>query len=430
MSYPLQFFGYQDGILSADGVSLNTIATQIGTPVYIYSERALLTPLRQLKKSLAELDATICFAMKSNSNLSILKTLCQEGAGLDIVSGGELYRASLVGVAAEKVVFSGVGKTQEEMQSALFYNDGRGIRSFNIESIQELKSLNELARSKGKRPRVALRFNPDVNPKTHPYISTGLRENKFGLNRTEIIQIAQNIGNFESLTFSGISIHIGSQLTDLAPIEDAFQKTVELIEELDSILPAPLQWVDLGGGIGITYKDEHAPSIKDYCDLIKRHFLVRKSGHPPLQIMIEPGRMISGNSGVLITQVLYRKTREDKDFLVLDAAMNDLMRPALYGSHHEIVPVTELQPNSLHKKTNIVGPVCESSDCFANDCDFPEYIEHGDLLAILSAGAYGMSMSSTYNSRPRAAEVLIQKTGYKVIRKRETYLDLVQQELV
>ncbi len=432
MNTPLQFFPYRKNELTAQGIPLRKIAEETGTPVYVYSAEAFLTPLREFQLGLKNLDPLICFAMKSNSNLSILKLLSDAGAGMDLVSGGELYRAQVAGVQANKIVFSGVGKTPKEMMKAL--NSGpSGIFSFNVESVAELIVLNEVANSIKRKASVALRFNPDVNPKTHPYISTGLRKNKFGMNRKEILDIVKNIKKFPGITLKGISVHIGSQLVTLSPMDDAFSKVRLLVEEIDSLLTTPIQFIDLGGGLGIQYKNEISPSIKKYCALVQKHFgpqtfLKSARRRPPLKILIEPGRILSGNSGVLLTEVIYRKARSDKDFLIVDAAMNDLMRPALYGSYHEIVPVKKQKKNSKVRKTNLVGPVCESSDCFGENRLLSTDLQKGDLLAILSAGAYGFSMASNYNSRPRPPEVLVENEDYKVIRRRETEEDLIRGE--
>lgn len=426
MSRPNDFFTYKNGALSCEGVSLTQIAESTGTPVYVYSAKAFLNPLKELQKGLAGLDSLVCFAVKSNSNVSILGLLAEAGAGMDLVSGGELYRAAIAGVDADKIVFSGVGKTPGEMARALEYR-GKGIFSFNVESEPELAVLSSVAASMGRQARVALRFNPDVNPITHPYISTGLRKNKFGLHRAEILSIARNIKRYPGISLQGLSIHIGSQLLSLSPLNDAFAKARALLDELDDLLSEPLTFMDLGGGIGITYKNEKAPPIRKYCELVHKHFGKKARLRHPLRILVEPGRSIAGNSGALVSEVLYRKQRREKDFLILDSAMNDLIRPSLYGSYHEIVPVAKAA--GARKKTDVVGPVCESGDCFASDRMMPKKLDQGDLVAILSAGAYGFTMSGNYNSRPRAPEVLVRDGEFQVIRERETYEDLVSGEL-
>ncbi len=428
MSRPLDFFKYEsDSELGASGVPLRRIAEQVGTPVYVYSSEAFLKPLRALQDGLKGIDHVVCFAVKSNSNLAILKMLSQAGAGMDLVSGGELFRAGLAGVPGSRIVFSGVGKTREEMQQALAYENGRGIFSFNVESVAELRLLSEVASAAGRTAPVALRFNPDVNAKTHPYISTGLKKNKFGVRKSEILEIAKNISRYPGIEFRGISVHIGSQLLSLSPLNDAFKLARGLMDELNRVLPKPLSFVDLGGGIGITYKNEKAPDIAAYCKIVLKHFGPTARLAHPIRVLLEPGRVISGNSGALVSRVLYRKERKEKDFLVVDAAMNDLMRPSLYGSYHEIVPVRRPK-GGAKKKADVVGPVCETGDCFATDRPLPRKLDSGDLVAILSSGAYGFTMASNYNSRPRPAEVLVERGSFRVIRNRETLDDLVRGE--
>ena len=425
MSKSSDFFLYQSKSLSTDNVSLSQIAKKTGTPVYVYSAAALLKPLHELQQGLAEIDHLVCFAVKSNSNIAVLKLLASHGAGMDLVSGGELFRAEKAGVSPEKIVFSGVGKTRQEMTTAL----NTGIYSFNVESLAELHTLSQVAIACKKEARVALRFNPDIDAKTHPYISTGLKKNKFGMTEKEILEIARSAAkgakDFSGIVFAGISIHIGSQILTLAPLNQAFTRLRKLVDRLGKILPRPITFVDLGGGVGISYHDkEKAPSLKKYCELILKHF-GPESG---LKVLIEPGRTISGNAGVLISEVLFRKSHDKKDFLIIDAGMNDLVRPALYDSYHEVVPV-EKKTQAKLRKVDIVGPVCESSDCFAVDRLLPASLNSGDLVAILSAGAYGLSMSSNYNTRPRPPEVLVQNGKFVVIKKREDYDDLIRGEL-
>lgn len=425
MTAPHDFFKYSNGTLSvSDGVDLREIVDQTGTPVYVYSAEGFLHPLAFLQRELASIDHLVCFALKSNSNVALIQLLSEAGAGMDLVSGGELFRASYAGVPPQKTVFSGVGKTPGEMLEAL----EAGIFSFNVESMAELTALDQVAQDQGRRARVALRFNPDVDAKTHPFISTGLKKNKFGMQRAEILAVARAVPRLRGIDFKGISVHIGSQLLSLAPLDDAFVRTRALMEELDCILPEPLSFVDLGGGVGITYRSEKPPELKKYCSLILKHFGPKAELKNTLRVLIEPGRSLSGNAGVLLTKVLYRKERGRKKFVVVDAAMNDLMRPALYGSYHAIVPVYEARASGKKAKTDIVGPVCESADCFASDRDFPIAVQSGDLVAILSAGAYGFTMSSNYNTRPRPPEVLVQGDRFRVIRDRETYEDLIRGE--
>ena len=425
MSKPQDFFPYRNGILHAERTPLPKIARKFGTPVYVYSAEAFIKPLHEIQRGLKSIDHLVCFAVKSNSNVSILKMLAREGAGMDLVSGGELFRAGVAGVRPDRIVFSGVGKTPAEMRAALDYG-GRGIFSFNVESVSELKSLSEVARQMRCKAPVALRFNPDVNPKTHPYISTGLKKNKFGIHRAEILRIARQLRDFPGIDLRGISVHIGSQLLSLSPLNDAFSRARNLVDELNATLPHPLSFVDLGGGLGITYRNEKSPAIADYCRVVLRHFGPAARPRSPMKILLEPGRILSGNSGVLVTQVLHRKGRAKKDFLVVDAAMNDLMRPALYGSYHEMIPV--LRSPSKTRITDVVGPVCETADCFGADRRLSADLKTGDLIAILSSGAYGFTMSSNYNSRPRPPEVLVENGRVRVIRDRENIEDLIRGE--
>jgi diaminopimelate decarboxylase len=431
MSKPLDFFTYQNGSLSADDVALSEVADLIGTPVYVYSANAFQAPLRELQKGLKGIDHLICFAVKSNSNIAILKLLAEAGAGMDLVSGGELYRAQAAGVPGDRIVFSGVGKTPGEIAAALQY-ERNGIFSFNVESVPELEMINAVAQDLGVTARIALRFNPDIDAKTHPYISTGLKKNKFGMNRREILEVARAIReepeHFSGLKIEGISIHIGSQLLSLAPLKASFIKLRELVDELEEILPEPLRFLDVGGGVGITYKNEKPFPISKYCALVHQYFGAKSKLKHPKRILLEPGRMIAGNAGILLSSVLYRKERKEKDFLVIDAAMNDLLRPSLYGSYHDIVPVLKSQPREKTRKADVVGPVCETGDCLAMDRKLGAGLGSGDLLAILSAGAYGFTMASNYNSRPRPPEVLLDRGKIRLIRDREDYDDLLRGE--
>lgn len=423
MSKPLDHFQYSGGSLHSDGVALSQVAEELGTPTYVYSADAFLRPLRALQKGLEGIDSLVCFAMKSNSNLAILKLLSEAGAGMDLVSGGELFRARRAGVPSQRIVFSGVGKTRNEIREALLQK----IFSFNVESEPELALISEVATEMGVKASAALRFNPDVDAKTHPYISTGLKKNKFGMPRAEIVAIVKNHREYPGLEVRGLSIHIGSQLLKLAPLADSFQRVKTLARELEKLLGRPLSYLDLGGGVGITYKKENPPEIARYCALIQKHFGSRSDVAGRFKILLEPGRLISGNAGVLLSRVLYRKTRKSKDFLVIDAAMNDLLRPALYGSFHSIVPVKK--PKSSKARTvDVVGPVCESSDCLSSDVRLPSALGSGDLVAILSSGAYGFTMASNYNSRPRPAEALIREGKVELIRSRESYEDLIRGE--
>ncbi len=425
MSAPFDYFSYQNGKLSVQDLPLAELAEKYGTPLYVYSSEALLAPLRSLQKGLKGLDHLVCFAVKANSNLAVLNLLAESGAGTDLVSGGELFRAVRAGVPPARIVFSGVGKRPEEMQEALKHD----IFSFNVESVAELELLNEVALQAGKIAPVALRYNPDVDAKTHPYISTGLKKNKFGLERGEVLDIGRRLGSMPGIHLLGLSIHIGSQLLSLSPLEDAFLRLKKMRAALEKVIGRPLEVLDLGGGVGITYKaGEKPPSIERYCKLIQKHF-APKRGEAPVKIVIEPGRSLSGNAGVLLTKILYRKPRGKKDFVVVDAAMNDLARPALYGSFHDIVPVSK-RTKSASGTVDIVGPVCESTDCFATNRKLPKAIDRGDLLAVMSAGAYGFSMSSNYNTRPRPPEILVHEGEAHLIRPRETLEDLIRGEVI
>ncbi len=412
------------GLLEIDGVPLLELIETTGTPAYVYSASALQEAVKEMQRGLSGLDSLLCFAVKANSNIHLLRLLGELGVGMDLVSGGELARAEAAGIPGNRMVFSGVGKTPGEMARALEL----GIHSFNVESEPELALLSAVATYLGKTASVALRFNPDVDARTHPYISTGLKEDKFGLERTEILRLAQGIGAYSNVELTGISIHIGSQLTTLRPLDAAFGKLRSLVDELEQKHGAHIRFVDLGGGLGIRYRNEKPPTPSAYCRLIKKHFL-RKKGQSPLQVILEPGRSLVGNAGVLVTDVLFRKKRGKKDFLVVDAAMNDLIRPALYQAFHEIIPLERGKGLGKRRKTDIVGPVCESADCFGSARMLSDRIESGDPLAILSAGAYGFSMASHYNSRPNPPEVLAEKGSFRVIRRRETYEDLMAAEL-
>lgn len=426
MSYPLEHFQYKNGVLSAEEISLEELAAQFGTPLYVYSKEAFCSPFKKIQDGLSGLDHLVCFAVKANPNLSILNLLVKQGAGMDLVSSGELKRALRAGVDPKKVVFSGVGKSASEMDEGLSFP----LHSFNVESVAELRMLNARSRALGKKSRVALRFNPDVDPKTHPYISTGLKKNKFGLQRNEIIDIAKNKKLYPGIEICGLSIHIGSQILSLAPFADGFVKTKRMVAELEKHLGCPLQFIDIGGGLGITYKNEKPPTIEAYSALVQKHFGKKSEVKGQYRILLEPGRTVAGNAGVLLSRVLYRKPRKAKDFIIVDAGMNDLIRPALYQSYHGVAPLLEERSKGRKRKCDIVGPVCESSDCFASDRPFPDHVKEGDLLAFLSTGAYGMSMASQYNSRPRPAEILVDGAGFRLIRRRETFDEMIKDEVV
>jgi diaminopimelate decarboxylase len=431
MTQPLDFFRYRGRSLSAGKTDLAEIAAEVGTPAYVYSAEGFLKPFRELQKGLGPIrESTVCYAVKSNSNIAVLKLLAGAGAGADLVSGGELFRAKTAGIAPEKIVFSGVGKTADEIRAGLSYGP-RGIYSFHVESLDELQLIQSVARTHGTTAaRVAFRFNPNIDAKTHPYISTGLKRNKFGLNREELLEAARRARTMDSVRVCGLSIHIGSQLLSLKPLKAAFEALAKMVVEIEEVLGHALEFVDLGGGVGVSYdlRGTKPPSLKEYTRLIVANFGPKSKFRSRFRVLIEPGRTISANAGVLLTQVLFRKSRKQRDFLIVDAGMNDLMRPALYGSRHEVLPVKQASTRGKLKPTNLVGPVCESSDCFGQDLRLHEKLASGDLLAILSSGAYGMTMAGNYNSRVRPAEILVDANGWRVIRDRENLEDLLRGE--
>jgi diaminopimelate decarboxylase len=395
-----------DGRLHLEGVALDTLAECFGTPLYVYSRQALESAYQAYAEAFAETPHLICYAVKANSSLAILNLFARLGAGFDIVSGGELARVLAAGGDPAKVVFSGVGKTADEIRAAL----KAGILCFNVESASELHRLDRVAGELGRVAPVSFRVNPDVDAKTHPYISTGLKENKFGVPIADAPALYRLAAGLPNLKIAGIDCHIGSQLTDLSPLVDAADRVLALVDALadEGIV---LHHIDLGGGVGIRYRDETPPDLAAYGRVLAQKFAGRRE-----KLLLEPGRSLVGNAGLLLTRVEYLKPGEDKNFAIVDAAMNDLMRPALYEAYHEIVAVNERK--TLSQCYDIVGPICETGDFlgFARDLA----IDEGDLLALLSAGAYGMSMASNYNSRPRAAEILIDKNKIHLIRERES----------
>ena len=403
-------FALKNGEMHAESVALTEIAAQFGTPCYVYSRAALESALDEYQQELAGADALVCFAIKSNSNLGVLNVFARKGAGFDIVSGGELKRALAAGGDPKKVVFSGVGKSVEEMEFAI----NTGILCFNVESAPELERLNEVAGRLGKKAPISFRVNPNVDPKTHPYISTGLKKNKFGVAYEDAFKLYQRAASLPNLEITGIDCHIGSQLLDPSPFVEALDKILLLVDQL-AASGIRLHHIDLGGGLGIQYKDEEQPTAKSYLQPL----LAKLKGRG-LKIILEPGRRLVGNAGALLTKVEYLKPGEVKNFAVIDAAMNDLARPALYDAWHTIVPV---KPRQNKPETwEIVGPICESGDFIGHDRELA--LEPGDLLAILSAGAYGMTMSSNYNTRPRVAEVMVDGDKAHLIRRRETVEEL------
>ena len=407
-------FHLKNGVLHAESVPLTAVAERFGTPCYVYSRAALTNALLEFQQELSGLDALVCYAMKANSNLAVLNVFARLGAGFDIVSGGELQRALAAGGDPQKIVFSGVGKRVDEIRQAL----DAGILCFNVESAAELERLNEVAGSHGRKAPISLRVNPDVDAKTHPYISTGLKENKFGVAFEEALALYRRAAELPHLTINGIDCHIGSQLLDAAPFAEALDKLLQLVDRLQSE-GIQLHHIDLGGGLGIRYRDETPPSIQDYLAPLLGELKNRR-----LKILFEPGRRLVGNAGILLTRVEYLKPGEAKNFAIVDAAMNDLARPALYDAWHDIQPVSPRTGSP--RAWDIVGPVCESSDFLGRER--PLDLQAGDVLAIMSAGAYGMTMSSNYNTRPRAAEVMIDGDTMHLIRRRETINDLYAHE--
>lgn len=413
----MHHFQYKNMDLSCEDVSVAAIAEEVKTPFYLYSHATLKRHFRAFDDSFGEIDHLTCFSMKSNSNLAILRLFAREGGGVDIVSGGELYRALKAGVDPARIVFSGVGKTREDLE----YGLRSDILMFNAESSQELGLLNEIAAGMEKQARVAIRVNPDVDPHTHPYISTGLKENKFGIDISRSMEDYKRAATFSNLVISGVSCHIGSQLIHVRPFVDALVKLKELIHRLGKA-GIPVRYLDLGGGLGITYNREEPPLPEEYAKAIAAEL-----GETDLTLILEPGRVIMGNAGILVTKVLYTKSTEDKNFIIVDAAMNDLMRPTLYDSYHGVKPVKIRDRKKI--RADIVGPICESGDFLAKDREV-EALEPGDLVALMSAGAYGFSMSSTYNSRPRVAEVMVKGDRWYTIRERETHEDLIRGERI
>lgn len=402
----MDFFEYKNGRLQAEAVDLATLAENHGTPAYVYSRATLERHYRVFDEALAELPHLVCYAVKANSNIAVLNLLARLGSGFDLVSGGELARVLAAGGDPQKIVFSGVGKTAAEMRAALEAN----IRCFNVESVAELERLNSVAKDMGRRAPVSIRVNPDVDAGTHPYISTGLKENKFGIDIAIAEQVYREAANMPSLELVGVDCHIGSQLTDIAPFLDALQRLLDLIGRLREA-GIQLRHIDLGGGLGVRYQDENPPSPAEYAKALLPY--LKDSG---LELFIEPGRAIAANAGVLLTRVEFLKLTEYRNFAIVDAAMNDLMRPALYNAWQEIVPVVTREGDA--RRYDIVGPVCETGDWLGKDRELT--IEQGDLLAIRSAGAYGFTMSSNYNSRPRAVEILVDGEQVHVVRERET----------
>jgi diaminopimelate decarboxylase len=411
-------FFYQGGQLCCEDVPIERIAREVGTPFYLYSHQTLLNHYRAFDSAFANIPHLTCFALKANSNLAILRVFAQEGAGGDVVSGGEIYRALKARIPAERIVYAGVGKSREEIRFAL----RSGILMFNVESSAELALINEIAGELGTFAPVALRINPDVDPQTHPYISTGLKKNKFGIDIAVAVEEYQAAMEMRHVKVVGVHQHIGSQITEVGPFVDSLTKMSALIQTLRG-QGIPIRFLDVGGGLGITYNSESPPTPKAFADALLA--VIKDLG---CTIVLEPGRVIVGNAGVLVTKVLYLKKAPQKNFVIVDAGMNDLVRPSLYGSYHSILPA--LQKDGDGEWTaDVVGPICESGDFLAKDRKLPP-LGQGELLAVMSAGAYGFSMSSTYNSRPRVAEVLVRGKEIHLIRERESWDDLIRGERI
>jgi diaminopimelate decarboxylase len=415
----MHHFHYRDGELHCEDVPLSRIAQEVGTPTYVYSNETLVRHFKAFDGAFEDVPHLVCFSAKSNSNLAILRIFGSMGGGVDIVSGGELFRALKAGIPGKRIVYSGVGKTEEEMDQAL----EAGILMFNIESSQELEVLARRAARFGLRAPVAIRVNPDVDPQTHPYISTGLKKNKFGIEMEKALEDYRRAFSMDHVEVVGVDCHIGSQITRLEPFLDALERLRELVLALRS-QGMDICYLDLGGGLGITYHEETPPHPIQYAQGVKE--LTKDLG---CTLVLEPGRVLVGNAGILLTRVLYTKRGATKNFVIVDAGMNDLARPSLYGSYHRINPVDETLMFQEEITADLVGPICESTDFLARDRRMPPF-KRGDLLAVMSAGAYGFSMSSNYNSRPRAAEVLVKGSDFWVIRKRETYEDLIAPEVI
>jgi diaminopimelate decarboxylase len=412
-------FAYLGGELHCERVALARIAETVGTPFYCYSSAALEGQYRRFADAFADQGATIYYAVKANSNLAVIRTLALLGAGADIVSEGELRRALAAGIPAARTVFSGIGKTREEMAFAL----QSGIHQINVESEPELEALSEIATALGTNAPIALRVNPDVDARTHAKISTGKKENKFGIELGRIREVALHASRLPGIELRGLAVHIGSQLTDLTPFRLAFTRLAELVGELRGA-GLPIDQLDLGGGLGVAYHGETPPSLVDYAALVKGTV-----GNLGVALAFEPGRLLVAEAGALITRVIYVKDGTTRRFLILDAAMNDLIRPALYDAWHDIIPLRQASPGAPTGKVDIVGPVCETGDTFATQRALPP-IAAGELLAILSAGAYGAAMSSTYNSRLLVPEVLVRGAEFAVVRERPSYQDLLSQDSV
>jgi diaminopimelate decarboxylase len=412
----MHHFTYRDGAMCAEDVELSAIARAVGTPFYCYSSATIERHYRVFSEAFAELPALVCYAMKANSNQAVLATLARAGAGMDVVSEGELRRARAVGVPAQKIIFSGVGKTRAEMALGL----DEDILCFNVESEPELEVLSQVAASRGRTARIAIRVNPDVDARTHAKISTGKSEDKFGVAISRAREVYARARSLPGVIVTGVDMHIGSQIVDLQPFDDAFALLADFVGVLRADGHA-IDHVDLGGGLGIPYRRDNQPppNPEAYAEIVRRRTKMLGCA-----VVLEPGRLIVGNAGVLVTSVLYVKNGPGKTFVIVDAAMNDLIRPTLYDAHHEILPVMEAAPSARSLKVDVVGPICESGDYLAQNREIAE-VAAGDLLAVMSAGAYGAVQSGTYNSRLLIAEVLVNGADYAIVRARPSYEDLI-----
>ncbi|HVT87284.1 MAG TPA: diaminopimelate decarboxylase [Tepidisphaeraceae bacterium] len=427
----MDFFNYRNGELYCEDVPAERIAAQVGTPVFVYSKATLIHHYRQLAEAFAPVNPTICYSIKSCGNINICKLLAEQGCGFDVTSGGELFRALQAGGDPKHIIYAGVGKTDEEIRQGIDV----GIAAFNLESEEEIENVNRIASEVGRVAVGALRVNPDVDPKTHKYTTTGKKETKFGVDIERAERVFDQYRNLKNLRLAGVHMHLGSPIYEIQPYIDATKKMTELIDRLTA-KGRKIEWFDLGGGFGVNYErpDQAHPPSEHAKALLP--FLIGK----PYKVALEPGRYIAGNSGIMLTRVLYRKTGGDKKFVIVDAGMNDLIRPAFYGSFHFVWPVKP-EPGNVPEGRNrdiqpidgetvdVVGPICESGDFLAKDRPLPQ-TRRGDLLSVFTAGAYGFAMSSNYNNRPRAAEVLVDGSSYKVIRRRETLEDLVALERI
>lgn len=411
-------FKYKNNRLYCEGVSVESLAKKFGTPLYVYSRATLLNHYNKIKTAFREINPLICYSVKANSNLSILKSLVGAGSGLDIVSGGELFRAIKAGCPANKIVYASVGKTDGEIRVSI----KRGILFFNVESIAELENINRIAKVFNKKANIAIRINPDVEPKTHKFITTGKLTNKFGIDFNSAFDIIVQRHKFGNLKICGLHIHIGSQITESTPYVAALLKVISFIKKLKSC-GISLEYLNIGGGLGIIYDKENPQTAEKFARKVLP--LLKNTG---LKIIMEPGRFIVGNAGIFLTKVLYIKSTPLKKFVIVDGGMNDLIRPALYEAYHQVLPVAKF-PDAPSEKVDVVGPICESADYFAKGRNIAR-VKPGEYLAVMSAGAYGYSMASNYNSRRRAAEVLVSGNKATLIRKRETFTDLIQNEII